>query len=85
MLFMLFLVALLVFSAIGSIQLRHAGPDRYAPFIYTCAIWWALLPTLTGDWAWSLITVPAGLLMARHMVRRRASEFATRPESEQAI
>jgi hypothetical protein len=85
MLFMLWLVGLLLFSAIGSIRLRHAGPDRYAPFIYTCALWWASLPALTGDWVWPLFTVPAGLLTARYMVRRRAREFAARSESARAI
>jgi len=85
MLFMLALVGLLLFSVIGSIQLRHAGPDRYAPFIYTCVLWLASLPALTGDWVWSLITAALGLLLARYMVRRRAREFATRSESERDI
>ena len=85
MLFMLWLVGLLLFSAIGSIRLHHAGPDRYAPFIYTCALWWAALPALTADWVFLLLTVPAGLLTARYMLRRRAREFAARSESERAI
>jgi hypothetical protein len=85
MIFMLCVVCLLLFSAIGSIQLRDAGPDRYAPFIYVCALWWAALPALTGDWVWTLFTVSAGLLTARYMVRRRAREVAARSASQRDI
>lgn len=79
--FVFWVVGLLLFSTAGSIHLRRAGPERYAPFIYTCALWWACLPALAGDWLWTLLSVPVGLVAARYLIRRRAVEVARRGTS----
>lgn len=85
MLFVIWLLGLLLYSAIGTYRLRNAGAERYAPFIYTCALWWASLPAITGDWVWALFSVPGGLVVAHIMVRRRAAEMEARTGTREEI
>lgn len=80
-----FIVSLLVFSAVGALRTRNATLVRYAIFIYVCAAWWAAIPIVTGDWIWSLLLWPIGLGVARVMIRRRATNGASRPTVPPAV
>jgi hypothetical protein len=71
--FWLWLSGLLLYSAIQSVRLRTANNKRYTRFIYICAIWFASIPLTTDGWIWSLIYLPAALLVARMMARHRAA------------
>jgi hypothetical protein len=81
----LYILFLLVFAATGEIRLRSAPAERYAPFLYWCAVLVGLLPVMTGDWAWSFVTLPLSLAVARMLLARRArdSEKATKPPPPQ--
>ena len=76
-----YIIALLVFSAVGAVHFRAAPAESYAPFLYWCAVFFGVVPVVTGDWIWSIATVPASLVVARMMLARRArdAERATRP------
>jgi len=74
MFFWVWTLCLLAFSALGAARTRTARIEQYARFIYVCAVWWALIPVVTGEWRWSLVFLPAGLLVARMMIRRRGAE-----------
>ena len=71
MLFWFWVFALLLFSAVGSIRLRAASRERYAPFVYACATGWALIPATTGDYAWMFATIPAAIVVAPVILHRR--------------
>ena len=85
MFFWFWLIALLAFSAIGAVRTRTAPAEQYATFIYVCAVGWASLPIATGDWLWSLLFLPISLVVARMMMRRRATSRATPPDVPPAI
>jgi hypothetical protein len=69
-----------MFSAIGEYRLHAVSDDRYTRFIYTCALWWASLPIVTGDWRWSLLFLPAALVVASFIDRRRRAAKAAKRE-----
>jgi hypothetical protein len=81
MLAWLYIVGLLVFSAVGAYRLRAASPARYGRFVYACAVLFGLIPVSTGDWQWALILLPAGLVAAHVMLQNRAANL-TRGRSE---
>ena len=77
MLVWFWIISLLAFSTVGAARTRAATLDRYAIFIYICAVWWASIPIATGDWLWSLLLLPIGIVVARLIIRRRAASRAT--------
>ena len=79
------LVALLAFSAIGAVRLRATGGPRYARFIYLCVLGVAVLPLLTGDWIWSLVWLLPGAIIARMMIRRHDEALRRRVAAPPAI
>jgi hypothetical protein len=85
MFFWVWIIGLLAFSAVGAVRTKTAPVDQYATFIYVCAVWWASIPIVTGDWLWSLLFLPAGLVVARLMIRRRATSRVTPPDDPRAI
>ena len=85
MLFWVWIIGLLAFSAIGAVRTHSAPLDRYATFIYVCVVGWSSIPIVTGDWLWSLLLLPLGLAIARLMIRRRATSRAKSPDDPRAI
>lgn len=75
MAFWVTLAVLLIASASGAIYFsasrRAAKADQYRLFIYGCVLLFAALPIATGDWQWSLVFLPVGLVVGRTIIARK--------------
>ena len=78
-------VALLAYSAIGAVRLRATTGPRYARFIYVCVFGVAVLMLISGDWIWSLVYLPAALVVARLMIRRHDDQVRQRSTAPPAV
>ena len=74
-LFWIVIATLAVGGWYGQYVLRRdpseAGRQRYRRFGYTFAVAFGLMPVITGDWQWSLVAVPAALLVMHFWILGR--------------
>ena len=80
--FWTYVVALAVASWYGQYILHKdqsvAGQRRYRRFTYWFALALGLLPVVTGDWEWSLLTVPLAEFVAHFWILGRDSTTGRR-------
>ena len=85
MLWSVWLVALLFYSAWGAVRLRAVTGPRYTRFIYSCVLGVAVLPLLSNDWVWSLVWLIPGIIYGRLVIRRHDVEVHRRSSVPPAV
>lgn len=86
MLYPAYVIALWVFAAAGEYRLRGGGrvPDRwrYRRFVFACAVGFAAVPLVMGDWLWSIALLPfavAAMEIRLRLVLRSAQPSVPKP------
>ena len=80
------IVGVLLFAVVGAVRLRDDRTARYRRFAYMCAVLFAAIPVVTGQWQWAILVLPAALVIARVMVsRREAGRLGGQAETPPAI
>ena len=82
MTFYVCLVAYFAYAIGGTIHFRgdHALAEweSYKTFMYSLAVFFALLPVASGEWLWSLPLLPLALGFAAHNLRTTHQRLVSR-------